>query len=166
MPTTMIDMQREIDALRQDRDRLAVSVRVLERQRDQFRESFLRNERAMRDAATEVIAVRTSTSWAVTRPLRLLSKTWSALLKGPSYWRHVYAVRDEVRANWRRENPIAAAAVATGGLVGASLEPARLETNDVVAEPTVESEAPQIAHAEGNARVRDALMRVGNIAPF
>lgn len=105
------EMRNEIESAKAVHERAQARLRALESIVEHQSDVIARHERLYRGAAEEIVALRTSTSWRVTRPMRLVSKFFAAARKGPAYWKHLYAVRAQVIENWRRTNPTAVPAL-------------------------------------------------------
>lgn len=100
-------MRDEIESARAANQRAQARFLAFESIVEHQADLIARQERQSRSAAEEIVALRTSTSWKVTRPMRLVSRCLAAVRKGPAYWKHLYTVRAQVIENWRRANPTA-----------------------------------------------------------
>ncbi len=138
-------------AMQAERDRQSEMARLMRGRMAQMAEAATRNQALLRTAAAEIAALRASTSWKVTRPLRLVSKGWTALRRGPAYWRLLYAVREQVAVNWRQQE------------YGTSVDPTVLQdiprTIDLALTEDAATVVPHPSIDVAPARVRQALAR-------
>lgn len=141
--TVFGEMRAEIESGKVTNEQLQERARVLESLIERQADAIMRHQRQYRAATDEVFALRTSTSWKVTRPMRLMSRGIAAFRKGPVYWKHLYTVRSQILDNWKRaRSPVASEPSGFTALNSPALETATpapssiAQINDLAALPT------------------------------